>query len=103
MENLENADLVISTAKKLDIVVKQAYVQSKSFDEIIELAKNKEKMIAAIPAIQPVAIKDFERIGDYFGYRSDPFTGNKKMHEGRITSYNVCYTKLLRLLRQLLL
>ena len=39
-------------------------------------------MNASIPAIQPVSLKDFNRISDYFGYRSDPFTGKRKMHEG---------------------
>ncbi|MDA3953055.1 MAG: M23 family metallopeptidase [Bacteroidales bacterium] len=81
-EGYINSDVLIGTFKKIDVISKKIYVQSKSFDTVIELAKNKEKMIACIPAIQPVAIKDFNRISDYFGSRSDPFTGKSTMHHG---------------------
>jgi len=82
LEGFESSNVMIETFKRLDIISKKIYVQSKSFDTVIELAKNKEKMIAAIPAIQPVALKDFNRISDYFGARNDPFTGKRKMHHG---------------------
>lgn len=81
-EGYDNSDILIETFKKVDVISKKLYVQSKSFDTVIELAKNKEKMIAAVPAIQPVALKDFNRISDYFGSRKDPFTGKRKMHHG---------------------
>ncbi|MBU8892696.1 MAG: M23 family metallopeptidase [Bacteroidales bacterium] len=82
LEGYENSDILIETFKRVDVTSKKIYVQSKSFDTVIELAKNKEKMIACIPAIQPVAIKDFTRISDYFGSRRDPFTGKSTMHHG---------------------
>jgi murein DD-endopeptidase MepM/ murein hydrolase activator NlpD len=82
LEGFENSDVLIETFKKVDIISKKIYVQSKSFDTVIDLAKNKEKMIACIPAIQPVALKDFTRISDYYGSRSDPFTGKRTMHHG---------------------
>ena len=81
-EGYESSDIMINTFKRLDVISKKIYVQSKSFDTVIKLAKNKEKMIAAIPAIQPVALKDFNRISDYFGSRNDPFTGKRTMHHG---------------------
>lgn len=82
LEGFESSDVMIETFKRLDRLSKKIYVQSKSFDTVIELAKNKEKMIAAIPAIQPVSLKDFARISDYYGSRNDPFTGKRKMHHG---------------------
>jgi murein DD-endopeptidase MepM/ murein hydrolase activator NlpD len=82
LEGYENSDVLIATFKRVDAISKKIYVQSKSFDTVIELAKNKEKMIACIPAIQPVALKDFTRISDYYGSRLDPFTGKPKMHHG---------------------
>jgi len=81
-ENLDNSETLISTYKKLDVLSKKLYVQTKSFDKVIEYARNKEKMLSAIPAIQPLALKDFNRISDYFGSRRDPFTGKRTMHHG---------------------
>jgi len=82
LEKYSHSESIISVAKKLDKVKKKLYVQSKSFDAIKKEAKNKESMIAHIPAIQPIAIKDFGRISDYFGRRRDPFTGEIRMHRG---------------------
>jgi murein DD-endopeptidase MepM/ murein hydrolase activator NlpD len=82
LEGYDNSGVVINTFKRIDVLSKKIYVQSKSFDTVIELAKNKEKMNACIPAIQPVGLKDFARISDYFGARSDPFTGKRTMHHG---------------------
>ena len=48
--------------KKLDKIASQMYVQSKSFDEVYEMARNKEKMLASIPAIQPVNNKDLKQL-----------------------------------------
>ena len=61
---------------------KQLVVQSKSLDEILKLAKSKEKLLAAIPAIQPVRNENLKRMASGFGYRSDPFTKARKFHEG---------------------
>ena len=51
LEGFTNSDVIISTTKRLDILSKQMVVQSKSFDEIQRLALDKEKLLAAIPAI----------------------------------------------------
>ncbi len=78
----KNSDVMIGTAKKLDEITRQLYVQSISFDQVYDLAKNKEKMLAAIPAIQPIHNLDLRRIGSYFGVRTDPFYKVKKFHYG---------------------
>tara|TARA_X000001036_G_C20671654_1_gene802704 strand:- start:1732 stop:2577 length:846 start_codon:yes stop_codon:yes gene_type:complete len=77
-----NSELIISTANKIDQITKQLYIQSKSFDEIIELAKNKKDMLAAIPAIQPVSNKDLSRMASGYGYRIHPIYKTKKLHAG---------------------
>ncbi|MBK7173823.1 MAG: M23 family metallopeptidase [Bacteroidales bacterium] len=82
LTGMSNTDIVESTSRKLDEISSQVYVQSKSFDEVFKLAKNKEKVIASIPAIQPVNFHDLRRIGSHFGYRTDPFYKVTKMHEG---------------------
>jgi len=77
-----NAELVISTTKKIDQITKQLYIQSKSFDDIIELAKNKADMLASIPAIQPVANKDLSRMASGYGPRIHPIYKTQKFHAG---------------------
>jgi hypothetical protein len=79
---LKNSDLLIDIATKLDQVTWKTYIQSKSFDEVIDLAKNKEKMILSIPAIQPISVNDLTRISDQFGTRRDPFTRERRFHQG---------------------
>jgi murein DD-endopeptidase MepM/ murein hydrolase activator NlpD len=82
LEDLDNAKLVIGTSKRLDIISKELVVQSKSLDEIAKLAKDKEKLLAAIPAIQPIKNEDLRQMASGFGYRSDPFTKIRKFHAG---------------------
>ncbi len=77
-----NSDLVLSTSKKVDVLSKELAIQSKSLDEILKMAKAKDKLLAAIPAIQPVKNEDLKHMASGFGYRTDPFTKARKMHEG---------------------
>ena len=82
LEGYNNSELIISTATKLDKLSKQLYIQSKSFDEVFEMAKKKEEMLAAIPAIQPVSSKDLTRMASGYGYRTDPIYKTIKFHAG---------------------
>lgn len=82
LKGYTNDEIMIESSRKMDKIMGQLYVQSKSFDEVFNLAKNKEKMLASIPAIQPVSNKDLRRVGSHFGMRMDPFYKVKKFHEG---------------------
>lgn len=82
LEGFDNSKLIINTTRNLDILTKQIVVQSKSLDQIVKLAEEKEKLLAAIPAIQPVRNEDLTRIASGYGYRTDPFTKAKKFHYG---------------------
>jgi len=82
LEGFDNSSLIINTSKRLDVLTKQLVVQSKSLDEIATLAAEKEKLLAAIPAIQPVQNKDLTRMASGYGFRKDPFTKTRKMHYG---------------------
>jgi murein DD-endopeptidase MepM/ murein hydrolase activator NlpD len=82
LEDLINAKVVITLYQLLDKIAWRAYIQSKSFDEVIHLAKNKERLIQCKPAIQPISVRDLVRVSDYFGYRTDPYTKQKGMHYG---------------------
>lgn len=82
LENLNNSGLIIETVRKLDILSKEAYIQSKSYDEVLKMALNKEKMLASIPAIMPVANEDLKRTASGWGYRIHPIYKVRKMHYG---------------------
>ena len=82
IRNFSNAELVIEAAKKADKLSKQLYIQSKSFDEVIDLAKNKADMLASIPAIQPIANKDLGKVASGYGYRIHPIYKTRKLHTG---------------------
>ncbi|MFP4526054.1 MAG: M23 family metallopeptidase [Bacteroidales bacterium] len=82
LKGFENSEIVVKTASRLDKLSKQLYVQSKSYDEIVDLAKNKEDMLASIPAIMPISNKDLTRTASGFGWRIHPIYKIKKFHEG---------------------
>lgn len=81
-EGFKHSDLVAELHKKVDQVSKAIYVQSKSFDAVLDLAQNKEEMLAHIPAIQPVANKNLKRMASGYGNRIHPVYKTKKMHWG---------------------
>ncbi len=82
LEGYDNSELVTNTRKRVDVLSKELVIQSKSLDEIFKLAKEKSKLLSAIPAIQPVRNENLKHIASGFGYRSDPFTKVRKFHAG---------------------
>ena len=78
----ESSKRVIENTKMIRQLEKELYAQSLSFDEVIGLAREKEEMLASIPAIQPVSNDDLTRIASGFGFRIDPIYKTKKMHTG---------------------
>jgi len=79
---MENSDIVINVKKQLDKIMKKIYVQSVSYDEVIDLAKNKEEMLSHLPAIMPIANKDLKRTASGWGYRFHPIYKIRKFHYG---------------------
>ncbi len=82
LEGFDNSSLVIETAKRLERIRSRVYVQSKSFDALILMAKEKEDMLRSIPAIIPISTKDLIRIASGFGLRIHPVYKIIKFHEG---------------------
>lgn len=78
----KNSDLLINTSKKTDILSHVMLVQSESYNELFNYAKNIEKMASCIPAIQPIALDDLTRFGSSFGRRFHPILHMWKMHTG---------------------
>lgn len=82
MEGLPNSELVMETARRLDVVSRQLYVQSKSFDEIIDLVNRNNDMLSCIPAIMPIKNEDLTRTASGWGWRIHPVYKIKRFHEG---------------------
>jgi murein DD-endopeptidase MepM/ murein hydrolase activator NlpD len=82
LEGYDNNKLISNTFDKINFIEKQMFLQSKSLDKILSLAKGKELFLTAIPAIQPVKNENLTRMASGFGYRNDPFTKARKMHNG---------------------
>jgi murein DD-endopeptidase MepM/ murein hydrolase activator NlpD len=80
--DMTNSEIVVSTSKKLNELKKELYVQSKSYDELVLLVKNKESMLENLPAIQPVLNKNLTRMASGFGWRIDPIYHTRRFHAG---------------------
>ena len=79
---MTNSQLAAELVLKVDILEKELYVQSKSYDEVVNLAKTRELRMENIPAIQPILNKDLTRIASGFGLRIDPVYHTSKFHQG---------------------
>lgn len=83
LENTPNiTELTIPLEKKIARLTQRMYTQTRSYDKLAELARQKEQMLASLPAIQPVANKNLRRFASGFGYRPDPFTKVRRFHKG---------------------
>jgi murein DD-endopeptidase MepM/ murein hydrolase activator NlpD len=82
IQKLSNTELIKNMTGQLNNLSLRMAYQGKSFVEITNMVKNKEQLLRAIPAIQPVSNKNLNRIGGSFGYRIDPVYKNLRFHQG---------------------
>ena len=82
LEGFNNSKLIIETANRLDKIRKKVYIQSKSYDNLIKLAENKEDMLRSIPSIIPISNKDLTRTASGYGWKIHPFYKISKFHFG---------------------
>lgn len=82
LESFDNSDLVVKTAEKIDVLLKQSYIQAKSYDEVLKLAMNKEVLKTSMPAIMPVSNKSLKSTASGWGYRYHPIYKIKMFHYG---------------------
>ena len=82
LEGFNNSKLIIDSHKKLDMLTKRLVVQSRSLDEIVSLAEDKEDLLASVPAIMPIKNENLKRMASGYGWRTDPFTKVRKFHYG---------------------
>jgi murein DD-endopeptidase MepM/ murein hydrolase activator NlpD len=82
VEGMEQNDLINSIVTSLNNMGSRIKVQQASYKDLQGMVKDKEKLLAATPAIQPVSNTDLKRIASGFGYRIDPVYKTVKLHPG---------------------
>jgi murein DD-endopeptidase MepM/ murein hydrolase activator NlpD len=82
LEGYIHSGMMIDITKHTDIILKQLYVQSLSYDELIDKAINKEQMALCRPAIQPISNKELTSRSSAYGNRRHPIRGGIVFHEG---------------------
>jgi len=82
VSGMDENEIVHSLSATLGNMVNRMNFQEKSYEEIEDMIKDKEKLLSATPAIQPVSNKDLNRIASGFGYRIDPVYKTVKHHAG---------------------
>ena len=87
--DMANAELVMNTTQKMDMLNRQLYIQSKSFDEVVDLCKGHDEMLKCIPAIMPVSNKNLKKTASGYGTRIDPIYNTPKFHAGMDFSANI--------------
>lgn len=79
---MSNTQLAGDVQRKIDILEKELYVQARSYDEVLELAKTQEIKMENMPAIQPVLNKNLKHMASGYGWRIDPVYHIRRFHEG---------------------
>lgn len=82
VQRLQEDELAASVTNQLNRLTARAAFQAKSYNEVEQMVLNKEKLLAAIPAIQPISNKDLSQVASGFGYRIDPVYKVTKFHAG---------------------
>ena len=82
LKGFTNSELIVETTRKMDLLKKQMYIQSNSLEELISSGQDWENKIKCIPAIQPIANKDFKYISSGYGMRPDPIYRIPRFHTG---------------------
>ena len=77
-----NSELVVSPTRKMDMLRKQLYIQSNSFEELIKMGQNQKERNQCIPAIQPISNKDLKQTASGYGMRIDPIYRTPRFHSG---------------------
>ncbi|HPR60839.1 MAG TPA: M23 family metallopeptidase, partial [Prolixibacteraceae bacterium] len=81
-ESFDNNNIVLNTSKKIDIISKQAYIQAKSYEDLLSQAITKEKELSSIPAIMPLSNKDLTYTSSGWGMRMHPVYKVPRFHYG---------------------
>ncbi len=82
LKTLTDQQIVTYTAVRLDSVLTKTRNEQVDYDILGIKSADKAKMLANIPAIQPVENKDLTRTASGYGYRMHPIYKIPKFHKG---------------------
>jgi murein DD-endopeptidase MepM/ murein hydrolase activator NlpD len=81
-KRLIDEEMIVELSEKVDKLKRKVFIELRSQDELKNLAIQKIKLLAAIPAIQPISNKQLVAIASGFGSRIHPIYKVRKMHTG---------------------
>jgi len=82
LQSISDPDMVIGAFERIDKVLMKAQIQSGSFEDLKKAAVNKQQILACKPLLQPISPANRYWLTSTFGYRTDPFTGQRRLHRG---------------------
>lgn len=82
IQRLNEGQLIKSIAGQLNNLTSRVNSQTKSYNQIDKMVRDKQKLLSSIPAIQPVSNKELTHMASGFGSRIDPVYKITKFHAG---------------------
>ena len=82
VSSMDENELAYSLAATLNSISGRMKFQEQSYSDIEKMIKDKAKLLASTPAIQPVSNKDLTRVASGYGSRIDPVYKTVKFHAG---------------------
>lgn len=79
---LKESEMILKLSTHIDKLKRKLYIESRSQEDILEMAHSKEKQLAAIPASCPISNRNLLSIASGFGMRTHPILKIRKMHPG---------------------
>jgi murein DD-endopeptidase MepM/ murein hydrolase activator NlpD len=80
LDSLQQREAALNT--EVSELQRKLVAQTRSFEEILGLARNSSKLAESIPAIQPVRNRDLRALASGWGYRIHPIYKVRKFHYG---------------------
>lgn len=81
-KKIASRDMILELSQSVDKLRHKVYIESKSQDEVVRLARDKENLYASIPAITPLKSSEISRLASGYGMRIHPIYKVRKMHQG---------------------
>ncbi len=81
-KKIRNSESIAGLHSKIDKLRRKIYIESISQDELLAITTDKQKLLASIPAIQPISNHQLTALASGYGLRLHPFYKVIKMHKG---------------------